>query len=107
MNALENEVKYLLILIAYLLSITSVYSQESEADRNVKQGQLDRACLLARQKALSPLRQDIFDECMAKQNDKTACRNEADGFDGARVGRSALFYDLPECQAAFEHEKGG
>ncbi|MGI9290261.1 MAG: hypothetical protein ACR2QG_03170 [Gammaproteobacteria bacterium] len=93
-----------LILIVFLVSTTSVFSQD--ADRQARQGELDRACELARQKALGPMRDDIYKECMAKGDDEATCKAEADGFDGARVGRGALFYDLPECQEAFEYQKG-
>ncbi|MBN8279407.1 MAG: hypothetical protein J0M16_02235 [Gammaproteobacteria bacterium] len=71
-----------------------------DADR---QAELDRRCEAARDEALAPIRADIYKECLAdKRGDDAYCRRYADGYNGERIGGSPRFYELPECQAAFE-----
>ena len=68
------------------------------------QAELDRRCEAARQLKLAPIREEIFAECLEKkQGDETFCRRNADGYNGNRIGGSPRFYELPECQAAFEN----
>jgi len=75
-------------------------------DRQNKQAELDAACEAARQTALAPRKLDIYQECIDKfKKSIEVCEQEADGYNGNRVGRSLLFYDLPECETAFEHRK--
>lgn len=70
------------------------------------QAELDAACEAARQAALAPKRAEIYQECIDKfKKDAAVCEEEAAGYNGNRVGRSPLFYDLPECEAAFENRK--
>jgi hypothetical protein len=75
-------------------------------DRQTKQAELDAACETARQAALAPKKAEIYQECIDKFKKSVAvCEQEADGYNGNRVGRTPLFYGLPECEAAFEHRK--
>ena len=75
-------------------------------DRQAKQAELDAACEAARQIALGPKRAEIYQECIDKFKKSVAvCEQEADGYNGSRVGRTPLFYDLAECEAAFEYRK--
>jgi hypothetical protein len=68
------------------------------------QAELDRRCEAARQLKLGPIREELFAECLEKkQGDETFCRRNADGYNGNRIGGSPRFYELPECQAAFEN----
>jgi hypothetical protein len=55
---------------------------------------------------LAPIRADIYRECLEnKQGDDAYCRRSADGYNGNRKGGAARFYELPECEAAFEFRK--
>jgi hypothetical protein len=75
-------------------------------DRQTKQAELDAACEAARQAALAPKKAEIYQECIDKfKKSAEVCEQEADGYNGNRVGRTSLFYDLPECEAAFEYQK--
>lgn len=68
-----------------------------------RQAELDRRCEAARDRALAPIRADIYKECLAdRKGDEAYCRRYADGYNGERIGGSPRFYELPECQAAFE-----
>ena len=97
--------KNILVLIVGLLSVTAGYCEESEAERSAKQAQLDSNCEGARKIALDPGKQDVFQECLDKKKDVPVCKNEADRYNGAKAGRGPLFYDLPECEIAFNYKK--
>lgn len=76
----------------------------SGSDGQGKQAELDAACETARQLALAPRKADIYQECVVKfKKSVEVCEQEADRYNGNRVGGSPLFYDLPECEAAFEY----
>lgn len=98
--------KKFLVLAVSLLCVTAGYCGESEADRNQKQMELDNKCEDARQIALAPLKQNIFQECLDKKKDKLVCKNEADEYNGGRANRGPMFYNLPECEKAFKYKKG-
>lgn len=69
-----------------------------------EQAELDAACEAARQAALAPKRAEIYQECVDKfKKSAEVCEQEAGGYNGNRVGATPLFYDLPECEAAFEY----
>ena len=75
-------------------------------DRQSKQAELDAACEAARQAALAPKQAEIYQECIDKfKKSVEVCEQEAAGYNGNRVGRTPLFYGLPECEAAFEYRK--
>jgi hypothetical protein len=81
-------------------SSEAIAADPSDAE---KQAELDQRCEAAREKKLAPIREDIYRECLGKkQGDAAYCRRYADDYNGNRVGRSPLFYDLPECEAAFQ-----
>ena len=67
--------------------------------------ELDRKCEEVRQIALAPLKEDIFQECLEKGKDELVCRNEADEYEVARANRGPMFYELPECELAFDFKK--
>lgn len=98
--------KKFLALAVSLLVVTAGYCGESEAERNQKQMELDNKCEEARQIALAPLKQNIFQECLGKKKEESECKNEADEYNGSRANRGPMFYDLPECDIAFEYKKG-
>jgi hypothetical protein len=69
-----------------------------------EQAALDADCEAARQIALAPRRSDIYQECVDKlKKSAEVCEQEAAGYNGHRANGSPLFYDLPECEAAFEY----
>jgi len=75
-------------------------------DRQNQQAELDAACEAARQTALAPRKAEIYQECIDKfKKSVEVCEEEASGYNGNRAGRTPLFYDLPECEAAFEYQK--
>jgi hypothetical protein len=98
-------VKQVLTAFLILLATGPVLADEA---RDAKQAKLDAACEAARQEKLMPLRQKYVEECVA--NKELPSRDECERFYadyGERTGRKApLFYDLPECVAAFNFQQG-
>jgi hypothetical protein len=75
-------------------------------DDSVRQAELDAACEAAREKQLAPIRREIEAECIEKkQGDVSFCKRYAAGYNGERPGQGLRFYELPECEAAFEFRK--
>jgi len=75
----------------------------ADKDDAATQAELDRRCEAARDRALKPVREDIYRECLEKKRgDEAFCRRDADGYNGDRIGGAPRFYDLPECEKAFE-----
>ena len=92
------------ILFVFMAVFGNGLAAASEGQGN--QAELDAACEAARQAALAPQRAEIYQECIEKfKKDAAVCEEEAAGYNGNRVGRSPLFYELPECEAAFENRK--
>jgi hypothetical protein len=81
---------------------------DDEADRAARQARLDAACEAAREAKLAPIRKQIEAECLAEGQEESFCRPYAASYNGNRPNGSPLFYDLPACEAAFEHlQQGG
>jgi len=97
--------KRVLIIILVLLAASPALSDEA---RQAKQANLDAACEAARQEKLAPIRKQYTDDCVASK--ELPSREECERFYadyGERTGRKApLFYDLPECVAAFNFQQG-
>ena len=97
--------KRVLIVVLILLAASPALGDEA---RSAKQAKLDAACEAARQEKLAPIRKQYTDECVA--NKELPSRQECERFYadyGERTGRkAALFYDLPECVAAFNFQQG-
>jgi hypothetical protein len=87
-----------LFAVVGMLVVTAGYCQDS-------QDELDRKCEEARQISLAPLRQEIFEECLEKGKNESVCKSESGEYNGARADRGPMFYDLPECEEAFNHKK--
>ena len=93
--------------VIFLVFVTTICNGLATADdRQNKQAELDAACEAVRQTALAPKKTEIYQECIDKfKKSVEVCEQEADGYNGNRAGRTPLFYDLPECEAAFEYQK--
>lgn len=99
--------KYMQVfLFAVLVSLLTnpALAKESRED---KQARLDAACEAERQKRLVPMRKEYIGECVTNKEKPSLEECEAFYADhGERMGgRPALFYDLPECVAAFDFQQ--
>ena len=94
---------FLFAVLTFLL-INPALAKESRED---KQARLDAACEVERQKKLVPMRKEYIGECVT--NKEKPSLEECEVFyanHGERMGgRVALFYDLPECVAAFDFQQ--
>jgi hypothetical protein len=54
----------------------------------------------------APGRQEIYQECINRfGKQEVVCRNDADVYNGNRIGATPFFYDLPECEEAFDYRR--
>jgi len=93
-------------LAALLLS--TIVAQPAIAGWDEKtQASLDAACEAAREKNLAPMRADFIEECVEKKQrpDRAACERFYADFGNQAGNRAPLFYDLPECEEAFEYRR--
>lgn len=70
------------------------------------QAELDAACEQAREKKLVPLRKQKIADCVAEgKMDRKQCEAEYANYDGRVGNRQLPFYDLPECEEAFQNRR--
>lgn len=100
----ENTLRKSMIALLCILMLSLSTGAAGEIDRVKKQKELDKACEAAREKKLAPLRDRYIEECVEQwKKDSAYCERYYSDY-GARMGnRPPLFYDLPECVAAFEY----
>ena len=93
----------ILIAIALLVPILGA----ADDDRASMQQRLDAECEAARERKLEPERARYVQECVQQKMKSTLedCQRFYSDY-GARTGdRAPLYYDLPECVAAFEYRQ--
>lgn len=97
----------LIMLTVWVVYGASASGAEGSPDeRATQQAELDRRCEEARDRALQPIRAEIYGECVDDQHkDPDYCRRYADGYNGERVSGAPRFYELPECVEAFEFRR--
>ena len=98
-------------LMAFMcLALLSPGAFASKKDRKFEEEQvrLDQACEVARQKKLIPERQKYIDQCVKEgkpRPDRESCERFYADYGNQSGNRAALYYDLPECEAAHEHRQ--
>ena len=95
-----------LAAVAVLLAAGSALAQtDSEMKR---MADLDRVCEAAREQRLAPMRAERIERCVTvEKRAREQCASEYANWGNTQAtargaARSGLFYDLPECVAAFE-----
>ncbi len=96
---------YLLLMTLLLLASTAVQANKAEAEREAKQAELDAACEAARETKLAIVRAEFAEECVEKEqlSDQESCETFYADYGEGGFNRAPLFYDLPECEIAFEY----
>jgi hypothetical protein len=99
-----------MITLASILIFLQVNVATAAEDRTAKQQELNKACEMAREKELIPMRKQLVEECMGEKerqkNDMQDCERLFGNYNGQRQGGlGPLFYDLPECEAATKYQK--
>lgn len=89
----------------FFLATVMVFAVTADADE--KQAELNAACETAREVKLAPMRDELVNDCVEKERgDREFCTDFFAGWDGnRREGLSRLFYDLPECEIAYEYQR--
>ncbi len=95
---------FFILFIVIIPSLLLATKQTDERDK--KMLELDIKCEKARQKAMWPIKLEIFQNCMKehkyKKKAEEKCEKLAEEYNGHRIRGTARFYDLPECVVAFE-----
>lgn len=96
---------YLLMTTLSILAFTAVQANKAEADREAKQAELDATCEAAREIKLAIVRAELAEECVAtgQLSDLESCEKFYADYGVGSFNQAPLFYDLPECEIAFEH----
>ena len=94
---------YLPLAVAGFLS-TTVYADDAW---EAKKQELDAICEQAREERLSVDRAAGVEECVEKgmREDRAGCERFFASYGQGNSNAGALYYDLPECQRAFEHRQ--
>lgn len=98
----------LTLLLSIFIGLPSAALAASGKYQEAKQVELDQACEKARQKKLTPERDKYIKECVDKKQkpDRAACERFYADYGNQAGNRAPLYYDLPECEKAFEYRKG-
>lgn len=90
-----------------LMLLAPLAPAEEEESFEAKQARLDAACEAARERKLAPERAALVEECVVEgyREDRAACERFYADYGNQAGRRAALYYDLPECVAAFEHRR--
>jgi len=92
--------------VVFLAALAAPVLAQTEAEMK-RMDDLDRVCVAAREKRLAPLRAERVERCVTiEKRSREQCTSENANWGNthstARGARTGMFYDLPECVAAFE-----
>jgi hypothetical protein len=100
-----SDIMYIKIAIFWAATVFA-FTLASAGDKDAKQTELDNACEAQRQIKIAPLREKSINECVeAEGKERDYCERYYQDYGNRSGDRPALFYDLPECVAAFEYQK--
>lgn len=93
-------------LVIVLLSTAVEQSAFARWDEK-QQAKLDAKCESAREKKLAPMRAGFVEECVEKKQrpDRASCERFYADYGNQSGNRAPLFYDLPECEEAFQYRQ--
>ena len=93
---------FLLVMI-----LTSVFINQAIAeDRRLIQQQLDEACETARLEKMAPIREKYAAECVAEwDRSQQYCDRFYSDYGNKGGDQPVLFYDLPECEKAWNYQQ--
>mgnify|MGYP001814665847 CR=1 FL=1 len=92
--------KTIVVISSLMLLVSTCALAEDQAT-------LDAACEQAREAQLAPMREQMTADCIAEgKMDKKQCEAEYANHSGRTGNRQLPYYDLPECEKAFQNRKG-
>jgi len=94
------------LFAAGLLALAAPADAQSDADLK-RLDELDRQCEQARESKLAPMRAERIERCVRdEKRPRDECTAELSTWGNTQSvrggSRTGMFYDLPECVAAFE-----
>ena len=94
------------LFAAGLLALAAPANAQSDADLK-RLDELDRQCEQARESKLAPMRAERIERCVRdEKRPRDECTAELSTWGNTQSvrggSRTGMFYDLPECVAAFE-----
>ena len=94
-----------LIMVSALFLTNPLSASDTSDERLEKRKEMDAKCEAAREVLLEPMREELFVECIENGGDEEYCERTSSTYNG-RIGNNTLmFYDIPECVAAFEYRR--
>jgi hypothetical protein len=96
---------YFLLMTLLILTSTAVLADKAEAEREARQAELDAACEATRETKLAIVRAELAKECVdtGQLSDLESCEQFYADYGMGSFNQAPLFYDLPECEIAFEY----
>ena len=89
--------KTIVVISSLMLLVSTCALAEDQAT-------LDATCEQAREAQLAPMREQMTADCIAEgKMDKKQCEAEYANHSGRTGYRQLPFYDLPDCEKAFEN----
>ena len=98
---------YAAFLLLLTCSLQPLHAASSKQEWEATKMELDEVCEQAREVRLSADIASGIEECMEKgeKEDRAACERSFAGYGAGSPNTAPLYYDLPECQRAFEHRQ--
>lgn len=93
------------LIVLALAAAGAVHADKLGKEREAKQAEFDAACEVARQKTLNLVRAQYIAECveMKQRPNRESCERFYAGYGDRSPNQAPLFYDLPECEKAYEY----
>ena len=99
--------KITVICLCITLGYATAATAAKEDTRKAKQAELDEICEAARQAKIVPARNQFIEECVTQpEKDRAYCERFYADYGSRSGNRAPLYFDLPECVAAFAYSKG-
>jgi hypothetical protein len=97
-----------LLLLSVLIGYSVISLVLADSKNSSRQAELDQACEVAREKKLAPERKKYVEECVTNKQkpDRASCERFYADYGNRSGNRAPLYYDLPECEKAFQYRKG-
>ena len=108
---MKNKLRYLVSIVLFSVCLNPTWQATAVAasaeDWETKKQELDEACEAAREAQLSVDRTQYVNECVVKKQkeSRAACEKFYSDYGSQSGSRPPMYYDLPECERAFEHRQ--
>lgn len=100
------KIEYKSLIALVVMAFTVVHADPLGEEREAKQAELDAACEAARQHKIVIERAEHIEKCVETEQleDRQKCESFYADYGESPAGQPRLFYDLPECEKAYEYK---